>query len=407
MKKLLSKLPPPDDQVRLRSHHDPKKRTLQMAIAQQPSGNIIATNTTIIMDLDRVSKEDKIELLQTMVDMNTFEVAKLEFNLEKAMKKYNHLVQQFETKKKVEAATIASLKKALQATPSQQEVDNLRMEINKLKIDVCTYDMEKIQNEVEKNNLQAKIHELQSQVQNASMSIDLIKKAKAKFCENLENEMDSIFEVRDYVDTTLSMLNNMKSLIGQKEGDFKKLQEEDSKAYKIINKMFDSILATLQVRSRLNVLVLMNHSTVAEEVIHQGKVVTQALEQEVLFLKNIFTELEAMGLPSFWKADGASMIEDNMKEELKKMAQDDRNVQKLSAQVVEEELLSYFEKLTNMKNKVLQMHKIKDTLSYENVNRVTLTLPKVQDLMKDDGKIQVILSKLITSQMDGAASSRM
>jgi len=60
-----------------------------------------------------------------------------------------------------------------------------------------------------------------------------------------------------------------------------------------------------------------------------------------------------------------------------------------------------------MKNKVLQMHKIKDTLSYENVNRVTLTLPKVQDLMKDDGKIQVILSKLITSQMDGAASSRM
>jgi len=158
------------------------------------------------------------------------------------------------------------------------------------------------------------------------MSIDLIKKAKAKFCENLENEMDSIFEVRDYVDTTLSMLNNMKSLIGQKEGDFKKLQEEDSKAYKIINKMFDSILATLQVRSRLNVLVLMNHSTVAEEVIHQGKVVTQALEQEVLFLKNIFTELEAMGLPSFWKADGASMIEDNMKEELKKMAQDDRNV---------------------------------------------------------------------------------
>jgi len=112
------------------------------------------------MDLDRVSKEDKIELLQTMVDMNTFEVAKLEFNLEKAMKKYNHLVQQFETKKKVEAATIASLKKALQATPSQQEVDNLRMEINKLKIDVCTYDMEKIQNEVEKNNLQAKIHEL-------------------------------------------------------------------------------------------------------------------------------------------------------------------------------------------------------------------------------------------------------
>jgi len=143
-KKLLSKLPPPDDQVRLRSHHDPKKRTLQMAIAQQTSRNVTATNIAITVDLDRVSREDKTKLLQTMVDMNTLEAAKLEVNLEKAMKKYSHLVQQFETKKKVDTARIFGLKKALQAAPSQQEVDKLRMEINKLKIDVCTYDMEKI-----------------------------------------------------------------------------------------------------------------------------------------------------------------------------------------------------------------------------------------------------------------------
>jgi len=162
--------------------------------------------------------------------------------------------------------------------------------------------------------------------------------------------------------------------------------------------MFDVVLAMLQVGSRLEVLVLMNHGTIADEVIQQGKVVTKTLEQEVLFLKNIFAKLQGMGLPSFWKADGSSMIEDDMKEKLKGMVEDNEDIKKLLAQVTEEELLEYFEKLTNMKNKVLQMHKIKDTLSYENVNRVTLTLAKVQALMKDDGKIQEVLSKLIDSQ---------
>jgi len=63
-----------------------------MAIAQHSSENVSATNTTIMVDLDRVSREDKIELLQTMVNMNALEATKLEVNLEKVMKKYSHLV---------------------------------------------------------------------------------------------------------------------------------------------------------------------------------------------------------------------------------------------------------------------------------------------------------------------------
>ena len=99
------------------------------------------------------------------------------------------------------------------------------------------------------------------------------------------------------------------------------------------------------------------------------------------------------------------MTEDEVKGKLAKMVKSDEDIKAWSAQMTGDGLLAYFEDLTNMKNKAVQMHKIRDTLSYENVNKVTLTSARVQALMKDDGKIQTVLSKLIASQTDGAAST--
>lgn len=105
----------PNDQVRIGSSYDPKKRKLQLVFShkmQQDQASMTPVNTVVDIDFEKVSKLNKNLFLQTAVDAHIGDNTKLEVKYTKLQKKYgsiNKSLEQQEVKLKASEKQVSTL----------------------------------------------------------------------------------------------------------------------------------------------------------------------------------------------------------------------------------------------------------------------------------------------------------
>lgn len=236
--------------------------------------DLSAMNTWVKIDTRSISRNDKSELLQTVVDLNILELTKLEVKYSKLQKAHEAMKQQLDTQKvKLKAVenNISILKTSLAAAPTIDMLSQKDAIISQRDADIATRVAKIVMKDTIISSLNTNIAQLQLSLNVNKVDKSFLLNMKKKFWELRDQEIKDLIHLRHHTKSCLSEFKRLEVEVTRCENILNPISEQAKQANKRLNDLSNEKLQSYNIGDQVELMSVINYPMRGKWVYHHIK----------------------------------------------------------------------------------------------------------------------------------------